>query len=87
MCHQVLGDGVVEVGVGGIGDEVDLIDQGEQLAVVAEGLAAEMLSGSGGTGGIGFHHILDMDDVIFGGAQEGTVDVSAGAAVANDGDV
>ena len=71
----------------GVGDEVQLIAMGEQLLVVTQGLTAENLTGSGGSVGIGLDHMLDGADVVVGGAQEGTVDVTAGAAEADDGDV
>ena len=71
----------------GVGDEVQLIAMGEQLLVVAQGLTAENLTGSGGSVGIGLDHMLDGADVVVGGAQECAVDVAAGAAEADDGDV
>ena len=85
--QQILGDGVVQIGVGSVGDEVQLILVGEQLGVIGQGLAAEDLTGSGGTVGVSLDNVLDVADVVVSGAQEGAVDVAAGTAETDDGDV
>ena len=84
VSQQVLGDGVVQVGVGSVGDEVQLVLVGEQLGVGGQSFAAEdFLSGSSAVG-VGFYNILDVADVVICGTQECAVDVAAGTAKAND---
>ena len=87
VSQQILGDGVVQVGVGSVGDEVQLVLVSKQLGVVGQGLTAEDFAGSSCTVGVGFDDILDVADVIVLGTQESAVDVTAGTTKTDNSNV
>ena len=84
VSQQILGDRVVQVGVGCVGNEVQFILVSKQFGVVAQGLAAKNLPGSSGTVGISFHYILDVADIVVFSTQKSAMDVTAGTAKTND---
>ena len=80
VVQQVKRHREVLIGVGGVGNKVD-VGAVEQLTVIGVGIAAKILSGSFCTGGVVLNNRDNVADIVVLGAQECAVDVTAAASM------